>query len=47
MIEYERLGEEKCGLRTAQRQWSPTKRLKGASGFNARAFPKEGCRLCI
>jgi hypothetical protein len=47
MIEYERLGEEKCGLRTAQRQRSTTKRMKGASGFDARAFPNEGCRLCI
>ena len=47
MIEYERLREEECGLRTAQRQWSTTKRMRGASGFYACAFPNEGCRLCI
>jgi hypothetical protein len=47
MIEYERLGEEKRGLRTAQRQWSTTKHMKGASGFSVRAFPNQGCRLYI
>jgi hypothetical protein len=46
MVENGRLGKRNlsCGPLNAS---GVRLSVRGASGFNARAFPNEGCRICI